>query len=373
MKISDPYDIWATPYLGRLKSKWTQGHRLKAFIVPIVGLAEVFFPSVLRVLLRTPKHEFQHVEAMLFLSGLVSEKIVLDKFRKSQVGNCAWGLPFAWYSKNGTYSANTPYVTNTPYVMQALLCMKGDAAIEHEAKSIFHQTWQFLDSLQVMYEEGDELALSYAPVDEPRPVVNANSYAAVAYALHAVNGLDVVKSQAQDRAVRLVNWILSQQQNDGSWYYYADENPGNFIDCFHSCFVIKNLIKIKKLIPELSVRIDPSIHSGWSFLQKNFFDEKYGLCRRFTNRDIKDPFRWDLYDQAEYLGLMVDFGLHDDANIFLDHIESVFKKGDSWYCRIDIFGRRWGKNFMRWGIVPFLYHKARLDRELKKATSLCAE
>lgn len=64
------------------------------------------------------------------------------------------------------------------------------------------------------------------------------------------------------------------------------------------------------------------------------------------------------------LGLLVDFGHLDEAKGFASHVEDRFRKGDHWYCRIDIFDRRWGKDFLRWGIVPFQYHRARLDRVL---------
>ena len=63
------------------------------------------------------------------------------------------------------------------------------------------------------------------------------------------------------------------------------------------------------LVPELAERVDPAVQSGWSFLQNKLYDEKPGLCRRFIQKSVKDPFRWDLYDQAEYIGLLVDFGL----------------------------------------------------------------
>jgi len=71
----------------------------------------------------------------------------------------------------------------------------------------------------------------------------------------------------------------------------------------------------------------------------------------------------DLYDQAEYLGLLVDYGLFDEASEFAERVEKKFRKGEHWYCRIDIFGRRWGKDFLRWGIVPFWYHQARLKEK----------
>ncbi|WP_153011296.1 hypothetical protein [Sterolibacterium denitrificans] len=362
MKFYDPYDIWSVPALGELKSKWTRGQKGSALLIPLIGLLEVLVPNLLRKGLRVQPHTFAHVEAMRYQLGDLSPSEALQVFRVSRVCGSAWGLPFSWFSKNGVYSANTPYITNTPYVMEALISIAGQPEYQAESEQLFEQTWRFLESLEVMYSTHSELALSYAPIHEPRKVNNANSYAAFAYALHAEHGNDKNKNIASARAGRLVAWLIAQQQVDGSWFYYADNEGGNFIDCFHSCFVIKNLIKVKKLLPGLAESIQPTVDKGWSYIHDYLYDSQYGLCRRFSQRSHHDPFRWDLYDQAEYLGLLVDFSLYDEAQQFIQRVEDRFFKNGHWYCRIDILGRRWGKNFLRWGIAPYLYHKHRLKQ-----------
>ncbi len=359
----DPYDIWSTEFLGRLKVSYTKGHFFSKIIVLFIGILELVAPISFRHLLGIKMSQFPHIEAMkLFYEDNNNDKLSLFKKSAITVNNgVAWGLPFKWFSKNGNYDCDTPYVTNTPYVMEALVRYNWQGNEGITAHHLFCSTWFFLESLKILYHSDKELALSYAPIDEPRMVVNANTYTAFAYALHAIYGDEHIKEESKKRVFKLINWVIGQQQENGSWFYYADNDQGNFIDCFHSCFIIKNLIKIKLLLPEISYQVDPVIQLAWSYLQNNFYDKKSGFCHRFVHRDIKDPFRWDLYDQAEYLGLLIDFNLLEEANVFSKHIEKHFKKGNNWYCRIDIFGRRWGKSFMRWGIVPFLYHKARLD------------
>jgi hypothetical protein len=362
MKCYDPYDIWSLPALGELKSKWTQGQKKSAWLVPLIGVLEILAPNHLRKYLGVKPHTFAHVEAMRYQAGELSPREALEAFSVARVRDCAWGLPFAWFSKNGVYSANTPYVTNTPYVMEALVAIARLPELKTEAQRLFEQTWAFLETLEVMHATHSELALSYAPVEEPRKVVNANSYAALAYALHAVHGRDENRVFATERAERLVNWLLAQQRADGSWFYYADTAPGNFIDGFHSCFVLKNLIKIQKALPHLEALIQPAIDKGWLYIRTHLYDPRHRLCRRFSQRSHRDPFRWDLYDQAEYLGLLIDFELFDEAQRFAAHVESRFQRNGAWFCRIDILGRPWGKGFLRWGIAPYLYHKYRLQR-----------
>ncbi len=360
----DPYDIWATQQLGELKRGWGTGSLISKLVLPPVGVLELIVPVLFRHSIALGKNHFPHVEAMLVMAsqGQRDENVV-SYFRESRVKNSGWGLPFEWYSKNGIYDANTPYVTNTPYVMEALLKLAKQPSLHDEGMDMFYGTWGFLESLHVMFEDEDQLALSYAPIDEPHMVVNANAYAAFAYALHAVHGKDENRGVARVKMGKIVYWVISQQRSDGSWCYYADDHPGNFIDCFHSCFVVKNLLKVNKLLPELSELIIPVVDKGWAYIRSELYDKDTGLCRRFAVRAQRDPFKLDLYDQAEYLGLLVDFGLLHEASEFATRVEKKFRRGKHWYCRIDIFGRRWGKDFLRWGIVPFWYHHARLKAE----------
>ena len=120
------------------------------------------------------------------------------------------------------------------------------------------------------------------------------------------------------------------------------------------------------MIPEISNIANKPVEKGWEFLNTSFFDHKKGLCRRFVDRDTHDPYLWDIYDQAEYLGLLIDFGLLKEASDFRTRVAELFKYDGDWWCRIDILGRRWGKNYMRWGITPFLYHSSRLDLAIKQ-------
>ena len=367
MKIYyDPYDLWATRQLGKLKQGWGKGSPASRIILPAVGLIELLAPVAFRRLIGLRKNHYAHVEALLSNASMgQSDEELLRYFIESRISRSGWGLPFAWYSKNGVYGANTPYVTNTPYVMESLLNLAALPNCQSGAMVIFNDTWGFLESLKVMHEGDEGLALSYAPIDEPRMVVNANSYAAFAYALHAVYGKDELRESAKRKCERIVRWVVQQQAKNGSWFYYADKDTGNFIDCFHSCFVVKNLLKVSKLLPDLSDFIRPVADNGWKYIQSELYDKDEGLCRRFAVRAQRDPFRWDLYDQAEYLGLLVDFGQLEEAKSFAERVEMKFRKGEHWYCRIDIFNRRWGKDFLRWGIVPFWYHSARLQNALK--------
>jgi len=370
----DPYDLWATPFGIAVRRWYYAGHAFGKVVAVGLGVIDWLVPGMSRRMIGAKRRNYPIVVAHEVLWRKVERRLIepeacellqcLRSIAAAPGGDTvwAWGLGFPWMSKNGLYGPEIPFVTHTPYVMEALLAMAETVSVRSEAMKLFYGTWGFLKSLEVMHDGSDDLALSYAPVDEPRILVNANAYAAFAYALHAKYGKDEHHEIAKEKIDKITRWVASQQNDDGSWFYYADNEPGNFIDCFHSCFVIKNLLKVVRLFPEFSGRLHSPIEKGWAYIRNGLYDSRSGLCRRFAVRAQRDPFRWDLYDQAEYLGLLVDFGLLEEASEFADRVERMFRKGNHWYCRIDIFGRRWGKDFLRWGIVPFWYHKARLKQ-----------
>lgn len=371
----DPYDLWATPLGVMTKKHFYEGKALGKVAAVSLGGMDWIFPNLVRVLFhckprfypivvaqeilrRSYQAQVNPENAVIFLELLKS--VAVDP---SGVKGWAWGVGFPWMSKNGLYEPTVPFVTHTPYVMEALIALSDMSNVKEEALTMLQGTWGFIESLLKMYDGSDGLALSYAPVEEPRIVVNANAYAAYACGLHITHGYVAIQEHAKKMSLRLVQWVIRQQQVNGSWSYYADDQPGNFIDCFHTCFVLKNLLKTSRLIPEVRDFITPFVQKGWSYLRENFFDDSAGLCRRFAVRDIKDPFVWDLYDQAEYLGLLIDFGLYKEAKSFSKHVKKQFQKKDDWYCRIDILGRCWGKNFLRWGVMPFFYNTSLLCRK----------
>ncbi|WP_432735237.1 hypothetical protein [Maridesulfovibrio sp. FT414] len=364
----DPYDVWATPLFGRLKMDYNNGRILSRPLLVACYLMDYIFPLTTRKVLGCPKTLSPHVLALHTLMegkrmSTVQREAVLDRFAQMNVleNGCGWGLPFRWYSKHAVYSDRIPYITHTPYVMEALLELARDGAVAERSVEMFSGTWKFMESLRIMASDERRLALSYSSEEEGRVVNNAQSYAALAYALHAVHGAPEHRAHAVERCRRLLEWGIREQREDGSWLYYADDRPGNFIDCFHSCFIIKNVFKVLELLPELSKMVGTSMERAVRFLDDNFLDRDRLLCRRFVNEVRRDLYRWDIYDQAEYLGVLIDLGRLEEAGVFRESVRRRFSRGGRWWCRIDYIGRRWGRGFLRWGIMPFHYQSARLD------------
>ncbi|HBM89328.1 MAG TPA: hypothetical protein DD437_12345 [Rhodobiaceae bacterium] len=366
MMTHDPFDIWATERLGRLKYQWYQGHSWAKLPLGLIYVADVIAPNLTRNLLRVEQHEFAHILAMLQSTDRALPDSAFVHRMSDMRNQGGWGLPFKWYSMNGIYPETTPYITNTPYVMEALTQIPHTSDARPLAETLFNDSWSFLNALKVKHKDATHLALSYAPVDEPHIVVNANSYSAYAYALHHRHGLPENRDEAEENATKLCRWVVDQQYDDGRWYYLAERGPWDMIDGFHSCFVVRNLRKTAELVPTVAPLVEPSIEKGWNYIRRKIYHQKSGLCRRYAEVSRADPFKFDLYDQAEYLGLLLDFGEFEEAELFAQTVRQRFCNGADWYCRIDRLGRRWGRNFLRWGIVQFWVHEARLNHHLSQ-------
>ena len=365
----DPYDLWMTRIGVRARDAFYRGNLIGKLACVFIAVVDWLFPILSRKLLGAKKRAYPITVAQWILSDQTEDsKTALEELmsvavpNREQYGN-AWGLGFPWMSKNGLYDQNLPFITHTPYAMEALLMLCNEPQVASEAHAEFCKTWPLLQALHVMHDEAEQLALSYAPVEEPRIVINANAYAAYAFSLHARFGAADNQAQAKVNALRLANWVISQQQENGSWFYYADNEPGNFIDGFHSCFVLKNLLKAGELIPEIKTLCESAINNGVEYLESEFYSHKEGLLKRFSVRDIKDPFIWDIYDQAEYIGLLALLGRIDDAEEHCRNTKAVFFRNGHWYARKDFFGRLWGKDFLRWGIYPLIHSLHLLDTQ----------
>lgn len=266
-------------------------------------------------------------------------------------GHC-WGINFVWSSKNGVYPKGMPHVTHTVYALEAFIKYReitGDNYFDDVITSVY----LFLEhDILVFFDKPEQLALSYAPVNEPRIVINANSYIMYMYSM-LLPFFPEQREHIQQKIMKLYRFVTSTQQENGSWYYFADTEAGNFIDCFHSCFVIKNIIKTNANIP--LGNIEMIIKKGYDYLKSNFFDPKKQLYRRFSVADKPSMITFDLYDNAEMMALAYSFNDQNTLAILKESIVNNFARLDGIYSHIDKFGFKHGKDTLRWAVMPYLY------------------
>lgn len=360
----DPYDVWMTDFGIRVKQLYNTNALLGIIPAAVVTIWDQFFNNTLRIGYKKQEYPTARATAALALLNLYEksqreEHLVyaknhinwlLDNSCKGYSGLC-WGLGFKWAAGDGLdYDENTPFSTHTPYVLEALhkyVEVTGDLAYITRIKSIFEF---YENDIQTMYEDDDSLATSYGPAKD-RLVTNAVSYTLYAYTIF-LHYFPKKEADLTRKIQKLYTFISNKQRSDGSWLY-EPENPDSFIDCFHSCFILKNLYKANQMIV-LSGCTD-LVNLGYGYLKANFHTSNHQLFKRFTLSNKPSIIKFDLYDNAEMLHLAI---LLEDApmvSALHSAITRKFVKGDSIYSVIDILNLRGNKNTLRWAVMPYLY------------------
>ena len=183
-----------------------------------------------------------------------------------------WGLHFDWQGME-FLPKGTPCATLTAYSTEAFL--EGYRLTgEKEYLDIALKTADFIEYDLNRKDSDSETALSYTPLDH-NYVINANSYAAKIL-------VDTIKYRddltRRELIKKICNYIISQQNSDGSWYYFdKDDVPEkrNFIDSFHTCFILENLYEIWKWNKD--ERVKKAIDRGYGFFIDHFINKDYSV------------------------------------------------------------------------------------------------
>src|SRR5205085_7499689 len=107
----------------------------------------------------------------------------------------------------------------------------------------------------------------YTPApDDSCGVINASAYRALLLTRASIELSDPRYAQV---ARRNLNFVLAAQNPNGSWYYSTD-GTRDFVDHFHTCFVLKALAKIEQLTGCVDCR--SAIERGVGYYVKNLLD-----------------------------------------------------------------------------------------------------
>lgn len=311
----DNFDWWATPWGQRLK-QWayrTEPLGNLVFAAPLLA-CELWLPF-LRTPLRIPKriypvsiahHGLTCVELYRqtgdarYLDGARRDAELLVSHAVPNAKGLCWGFPFVWSTNVGLIPAHQPAATQSAYgydLFEQLWAVTGDAHYRGSALSVARaMAEEYIDLPQP--DEG--VAHTYHGRGYGDVVINAIGYRM--YVLAAAIGHGAHDYQPLVRG--LVRYLLSQQQADGSWWYGA--TPKNrFIDHFHTCFVLKNLVRANRVLqlPEIAAAVERGLAFYWTQL----FDAK-GLPKPFARTVRVNLVRYESYDFAECLGLFALFG-----------------------------------------------------------------
>jgi hypothetical protein len=375
----DYQSFFAGPVGGRAKALYYR-HKVigTAAVAPMI-FCEAFVPPARRLFhhpIRFPIADAHYAMGFAFLyeatgdfSQLENAVHFLTELKKSrcrQFKEYCWGYPFDWVWRGGTIKRQTPLITTTPYAYEAFLKVyelnpRGEwrEVLESIARHARFDIKNFKTSEAAS-------SCSYTPFGEGG-VINAAAYRAflLTSASRVFSNDDYWRV-----AERNLNFVLENQNQDGSWYYAVD-GVRDFIDHFHTCFVMKALAKIHALTGHEGCL--KALSKGVSYYLTNLFDED-GLPKPFAKAPRLTVYKRELYDCAECINLCML--LRDRFPRLQAILETVVREIlENWIKRDGSFRSRrlhlgWDNVPMhRWGQSQMFRSLAFYLRETREASS----
>jgi len=224
---------------------------------------------------------------------------VLEGTRCRGYEDYGWGYPFDWETRTGTIREGTPLITTVPYVYEAFSAVYAIDKNQKWLRIMRSIAEHALKSYRDLETLPDTASCAYTPAhNDPCGVINASAYRA---SLLTKAGIELSEPLYPDVARRNLNFVLASQNADGSWYYSTD-GERDFVDHFHTCFVLKALAKVEELTG--CPRCRSAIEKGLSYYLRNLFDAS-GLPVPFSRSPRLTVYRRELYDYAECINLCV--------------------------------------------------------------------
>jgi hypothetical protein len=375
----DHQSFFAGPVGGRAKSLYYRNRLLGTAAVAPMIFFEAFLPSARRLFhrpVRFPIADAHYAMGFAFLyeatrdfSQLENAVHFLTELKKSrcrQFKEYCWGYPFDWITRNGVLKEQTPLITTTPYVYEAFL-----QVFELNPRDEWKQTLESIArhaSVDIKDFRTSERAssCSYTPFDKGG-VINAAAYRS--FLLTSASQI-FSREEYWLAAERNLNFVLDNQNPDGSWFYAVD-GVRDFVDHYHTCFVMKALAKIHALTGHAATL--EALRKGVSYYLNNLFDAG-GLPKPFSRAPRLTVYKRELYDCAECINLCML--LRDRFPALETTLETVVREIlANWVKRDGSFRSRrlhlgWDNVPMhRWGQSQMFRSLAFYLREAREASS----
>jgi hypothetical protein len=220
---------------------------------------------------------------------------MLEETRCAGFPEYCWGYPFDWVTRNGTMKQQTPLITTTPYVFEAFLQVHQIDPRDEWLKVLHSIARHAASDIKDFKTSESASSCSYTPYDGGG-VINAAAYRAFLL----TSAAKVFNDDAYEKiAERNLNFVLENQNADGSWFYAVD-GVRDFVDHFHTCFVMKALAKIQTLTGHQGTLA--ALAKGVNYYLKNLFDSDR-LPKPFSRAPRLTVYKRELYDCAECINL----------------------------------------------------------------------
>jgi hypothetical protein len=306
----DHQSFFAGPVGRRAKGLYYKNKLLGTAAVAPMIFCEAFFPPARRLFhqpMRLPIADAHFAMGFAYLHEVTRQPAYLtraihflDELKASRspgFENYCWGYPFDWVTRNGVLPAHTPFITTTPYVFEAFMQVQKLQPRDEWEKIMASAIRYATDDIKEQPFAGGGNTCSYMPGGEFN-VVNASAYRATML-VSAAKFFD--RDEWLKIAAGNVDFVLAAQNADGSWPY-AKDGVRDFVDHFHTCFVMKALAKIYLITGDQ--RIHAALTKGVDYYLNNLFSED-GMPRPFSKAPRLTVYKCELYDCAECINLCV--------------------------------------------------------------------
>jgi hypothetical protein len=315
-EISYDHQSFYAGTLGRTaKGLYYRSRLLGTLAVAPIVFCEAFMPGARRFFWkaqRFPIADSHYAMGFAFLAQIYGKDEyyqravhfleVLKETRCPGYEQYCWGYPFDWQTRTGVIVKGTPLITTVPYVYEAFSQVYMLDHKQRWLRTMRSIAEHAFGSYRDVETAPDSASCGYTPApDDPTGVVNASAYRAF---LLIKAGIDLSAPLYLRIGKRNLNFVLSSQNEDGSWYYSTD-GTRDFIDHFHTCFVLKALVKIEELTG--SSECGTAIKRGLRYYVNNLVDGD-GLPLPFSKAPRLTIYRRELYDYAECINMSLLLG-----------------------------------------------------------------
>ncbi len=178
----------------------------------------------------------------------------------------AWGYNFPWQSRKFFAPQGTPMIVPTAFAARAFI-EAHEVFADHRYLQIARGVCDFIvKDLARTVSSDDEICFSYSPTDSTQ-IFNASLLAAETL---ATVGRLTGEAELCDLAMKAARFVVRRQNADGSWAYGTDAGQ-EWVDNFHTAYVLLSLARISHSVGREDGEIESSLKRGFSFWRKGFF------------------------------------------------------------------------------------------------------
>ena len=367
----DPFDA--------LNSRLFQATPLSSFRTPRLLFTQLTkrSPLNLRALTRVPPQKNAKGIALFALAAMAHHRRNATAHSESSArelltellglkingyAGAAWGYNFDWQSRNFFAPRGTPTIVPTAFAARAFI-EASDALHDPQYLDIARSVCDFIiNDLNRPVDSGDELCFSYSPNDGTE-IFNASLFAAETL---AAVGVRANETSYCDLAIRAARFVIRHQNKDGSWMYGTGDQQ-QWIDNFHTAYVLSSLFRIGKACQTDDPEIIKALGDGYDFWSKSFF-----LADGWPKYYHDQLHPADSHAAATAIVTLTELRELDDGALSLaekiaawaiDNLRDA--SGYFYYQRRRLFTVR--TPFMRWTQAWMVYALARLLEEKQKA------